>query len=455
MSFLQVNGHTIPKLTLPLERFELACGATLCVSPRPGAPVCAIYAHVRGGPALDPKSLEGTAYLVGALCDQGTREHDEEEIATLLEPAGGEISGDASGLSGTIVTEDWELLVDLMCEQLVGATYPKEACARQKKRLLDRLLVERDDPRNQGGLLFRRFVYGDHWLGRAAYGTLESVRRIDVKHLRAFHRENWVGKRLVIAVCGDVDPRAVLKRLERGLAKLAPGTPLDPQPPTFPPRARRIGLFPAERQQVHLYLGHLGVQRGHPDYAALVVMDHVLGTGPGFTNRISRRLRDELGLAYSVHASIHASAGILPGMFTAYIGTSPQHVGTAIGGFLEEIRRIQAEPVTPEELEIAKSYLLGSYPLGFERVARRVSYIISSVLHGFGPENLEQLLAQFAAVTTADVQRVAREHLHPDASCLAASGPLKQRELERAFSGTMPATTPGAVTVRKRTAKTK
>jgi len=156
----------------------------------------------------------------------------------------------------------------------------------------------------------------------------------------------------------------------------------------------------------------------------------VLGTGPGFTNRISRILRDEKGLAYSVNANIHGSAGILPGMFTAYIGTSPDNVRTAVAGFLHEMRRIRDEQVGDDELGIAKNYLVGSFPLGFERAARRASYMVSHELYGFPADNLERLVRAFGDVTAEDVQRVAREHLFPDASCLAAAGPVKARELE-------------------------
>jgi zinc protease len=423
----------VPKLELPIERFELSCGAVLLVSRRPSAPVVAAYAHMRGGPALDPAGFEGTAYLTGALADQGTAHHDEEQLANLLEPAGGEVSGDASGLAGTIVVRDWELLLDVLCEELVEPSFPKAKVERQKKRLLDRLEVERDEPRTQGGLLFRKLVYGDHWLGRPAYGTVESVKRVEPKHLRTYHRANWVAKRAIIAVCGDVDPLAIKKRMERNLARWTPGTALATSPPKLPERATRVSVFPADRQQVHLYLGHLGIQRGDPDYAALVVMDHVLGTGPGFTNRISRKLRDELGLAYSVNANIHSSAGILPGMFTAYIGTSPEHVDTAVKGFLAEIQSLQAMPPSREELEVAKSYLLGSFPLGFERASRRASYMVSAELHKFPADNLERLLVQFASVTAEDVQRVARTHLHPSASCLVASGPVRREDLVRAL----------------------
>ncbi len=423
----------VPALSVPAERKMLECGAVLVVSRRASAPIVAVQAHVRGGPALDPKGLEGTTFLAGTLADQGTQRHSETEIAELLEPAGGEISGDASGLAGTIVSGEWELLVDLTCEMLTSPTYPEAEVERQRKRLVDRLTVERDDPRSQGGRLFRQLVYGDHWLGRAAYGSLESVARITSKHLRAHHAKNWVARRGVIAVCGDVDPALVKRRFDRALRAWPAGEALVTTPPKLPPRATRIDAFPAKRQQVHLFLGHLGIKRNDPDYAALVVMDHILGTGPGFTNRISKRLRDEQGLAYSVSANIHGSAGLLPGMFTAYIGTSPQHVPTALKGFLDEIRRIQNERVSDDELEIAKNYLIGSFPLGFERASRRASYLVSAEVHNFPADNLQRLLADFASVTADDVQRVARAHLFPDASCVAAAGPIHRSALARAY----------------------
>lgn len=423
--------RAIPKLSIPIQRFELTCGAVLLVSPRSSAPIAAVQIHVRGGSSRDPAGREGTAFLTGALADQGTARFDEEEIVALLEPEGGEIAGDAGGLSGAIVNERWELLLEMLVEMMTSATYPAEEVARQKQRLLDRLLVERDDPRVQGGLLFRKLVYGNHWLGRAARGSLESLTKITPKQLVEFRKANWIGRRTVIAVSGDVEGAAVKRVLEKLLKKWSPGARVVPGPPKFPPVARRVGVFTAPRQQVHVYMGHLGIARNDPDYAALVVMDHVLGTGPGFTNRVSRKLRDELGLAYSVSANIHGSAGLLPGMFTAYIGTSPEHVGTAVKGFVGEIRRMQKELVGKAELDVAKSYLIGSFPLGFERSSRRASYLVSAEVHGFPQDHLERLLEQFAAVTAGDVRRVARKHLFPDESCIAAAGPVKKSDLAK------------------------
>jgi zinc protease len=424
-----------PAAHFAIERFELACGARLLVSPRPGAPVTAIQVHLRGGHSLDPAGREGTAFLTGSLLDQGTRTHTEEQIATELETAGGSLTGDASGLSGTIASGEWRTLAELACELLTEPTFPQDRVQLQRKRLLDRLLLESSDPRARAERLFQRLVYGRHFLGRAPQGTASSVAQLARRDLVAFHRSNWVGCRALIAVCGDVEPRAVARAMDRRLAGWKRGVALPPREHHFPPRTVRVDAFEARREQVHLYVGHLGVPRMHPDYPALVVMDHVLGTGPGFTNRISRRLRDELGLAYTVHAAIHSSAGIHPGMFLAYIGTSPEHAATALGGFRSEIRRIQEQPVAEDELATAIDYVVGSYALSFQRAARRANYMISVERHGLPDDNLELLPRQIAAVTADQVQRAAREHLFPSHSVVASGGPLSARALRRIVAG--------------------
>jgi zinc protease len=426
-----------PRVDLPIVPFDLSCGARLLVSPRAQAPVTAVQMHMRGGVSLDPPRREGTAWLTGALLDQGTRHHDEAQIAGLLETAGGGLGGDANGINGSIASTHWERLIDLTSEVITEPTFPPARVQRQKQRLLDRLLIERDEPRVQGERLFRRLIYGDHWLGRPATGDISSVRRIARADLAAFHRASWMPQRALFGVCGDVDAQAVKRLLERRLKGWKRGNDTPPPAPEYPARAVRLDVFESDRAQVHLYVGHLGIRRNHPDYTALVVLDHVLGTGPGFTNRISRRLRDELGLAYSVHASIHNSAGLHPGTFTAYIGTSPQNLATALEGFLAEIRRIQSEPVGEAELAVAKDYVVGAFALAFQRASRRAGYLISQQRHGLPPDNLERYPRELAAVTAADVQRVAREHFHPDRVCVVAAGPVKRSELERAVAGAL------------------
>ncbi|MDP6954417.1 MAG: pitrilysin family protein [Planctomycetota bacterium] len=420
-------------LELPCQAFDLDCGARLLVSPRPAAPVTAVRVHLRGGRSGDPQGLGGLALMVGALADQGTKKYDEETISKLLMPAGGAVAGDANGLSGTVAGDDWKLLCEIMASMLTEPSYPAGPVARQKERAMGRLMAEAQDPRVQGSRLLRGLVYGDHWLARPERGTVDSLVAITPAKLRAHQRRTWVASRAMIAVCGALDAERVRRQWNRLLRGWKSGRPHIQTPLSFPAPGKRVAAFNAKRAQVHVHLGHLGVRRSNPDYPALVLLDHILGTGPGFTDRISRRLRDELGLAYSVSAAIHNSAGLAPGMFRAYIGTSKEHVGTAVAAFLEEMRRIRDEPVAVEELELARDYLLGSYPLGFERASRRAAFLVTREVHGFGDSYLEDLIASFKAVTTQDVQRAARAHLWPERCCLAAAGPVNKAELRRAL----------------------
>lgn len=423
----------LPGLTIPTQRVELPNGLVLIISRREGAPITAVKMMMRGGVGLDPEGQEGLTWLVGRLADQGTDLHDEAELVTRLEPCGGSISGNHGGLSGSVAGDHWEVLLKTVLEVARGAAYPSEPVRVQQRRFQARLQVEQENPRAQASQRFMRLIYGKHWLGRPAHGTADSIGALDPAKIRAHHRANWGPNRAILAVCGDVDPAEVKRlvlRLTRGWEAVGA---LKRHKAKFPPDGNRIDAFKKSRDQVHVFLGHLGIQRSDPDWATLVVMDHILGSGPGFTARITKRLRDEQGLAYSVHADIHSSAGRLPGRFSAYIGTSPEHVHTAVGGFLQEMRRIQDELVTRMELDLARDYLVGSFPLGFERASQRAAYLISAEIHGHSDDYLARLPGNFASVTAKMVRDAARKHLRPDHCCLSASGPVTKRELLRAL----------------------
>jgi zinc protease len=230
----------------------------------------------------------------------------------------------------------------------------------------------------------------------------------------------------VIAACGDLETATILDLLERsfgGWRRAVAPLPTSPAP-QHPTRKNQVRLAMA-REQTQIYLGHPGIRRSDPDYYRLLVMDHVLGTGPGFTDRISRKLRDEQGLCYSVSATICGSAGLEPGYFVAYIGTSPQHEPQAIDGFLEEIRRLRTQPPRADEVELVQQYLTGSFALSLERNASLAAFLIGCERHQLGLDYLVRYPDLVRAVTAAQVQEVAARHLDPERFHLVVVGPRK------------------------------
>jgi zinc protease len=159
-----------------------------------------------------------------------------------------------------------------------------------------------------------------------------------------------------------------------------------------------------------------------PDFYKLSVMDHILGSGPGFTSRCSRRLRDEMGLCYAVSAGISASADEEPGTFTAYIGASAANRQKAIDGFLEEIRRIRSEAPSEAELQDVKDYLTGSYVFGLERNSNLAGYAIRARKFGLGYDFVERYPDIVRSITVDDVREAAERHLHPDNLTIVSAG---------------------------------
>jgi zinc protease len=171
-------------------------------------------------------------------------------------------------------------------------------------------------------------------------------------------------------------------------------------------------------------MGHAGIRRSNPDYYKLLVLDYVLGTGPGFTDRLSSRLRDREGLAYTVSATVAASADREPGLFTCYIGTDRENFARVKAEFLQELNRIRDQKPGAREVEDAKSYLLGSLLLQFTTDAGIAGQLLSIERHHLGPHYLEDYRKAVSAVTPEDVQAVARKYLDPRRMVLVAAGPV-------------------------------
>jgi len=151
-----------------------------------------------------------------------------------------------------------------------------------------------------------------------------------------------------------------------------------------------------------------------------------LGGGAGFTARIPQRMRDELGLAYTTFASITSSAGMDPGRFIAFIGTSPENMKLAIDGLLNEIRRIIEEPVTPQELQDAKDYLTGSFVFAFESSPQIARFLVHAEVYSLGFDYIEKYPEYIRAVTINDISRVARKYLDCENYTLVVVGPVAE-----------------------------
>jgi zinc protease len=194
----------------------------------------------------------------------------------------------------------------------------------------------------------------------------------------------------------------------------------------MPEKFRQRIISNPDAVQMQFYLGHVGIRRDDPDYFKLMVMDYILGTGPGFTDRLSARLRDREGLAYTVNANITTTADLEPGVFSCYIGTDAGNFERVKKEFLEELEKIRT--TIPEEAELAdaKNYLLGNLPFRFTTNAAIASQLLMVERLGVGLDYLDKFRKEVAAVTGEDIKSVASRHIQTDKLILLAVGAIDE-----------------------------
>ena len=419
--------------TLDVERMELPNGLVLLLSENHWIPSVSINAIVTAGSRFEADDQAGLASLTGALLDAGTTSRTSQQIAETIESAGGQLGtfGDyqSSGAVVRLLSKDTALGLDVASDLLVNATFPEAKVREHADRRTAQIKARLDVPRTQASDVFNEIVFQGSPQHRPPIGYEETVKRLTRGDVEQFYRRFYVPQNMMLSIAGDIDKNevkgivgATFGRLPRAQEFQVPQVPLPHR------QTRPIERFvAAAKEQVNVIIGHLGIERRNPDYYALLLMDTILGSSPGFTSRIPRILRDEQGLAYTTFSNITSSAGLDPGRFIAYIGTAPENLDRAVSGLRLEIERIVEEGVTAEELETAKLYLTGSFVFHFQRNSQIADFLLEAELYGLGFDYLQRYPELIRATSIEDVSRVTRKYIDPQNLTTVVVGPIDEQ----------------------------
>ena len=409
------------------RRRRLDNGLRLIHERRPGTGVVALDLYVDAGWLREARP--GVSCLTGRLLEEGTQNRSASELAAAIEDVGGSMEASPAWTSLRVRAEDLALALELLAELVRRPVFPADAVDWAKERIVADLKADLEDPAYHADLLFRGLIYGAHPLGRDPRGTPREVRLLTRDDVIAHHRRHFAPESAFLVAVGDFDPRALGRLVKAHFGSWAPrGQDLPPCPPLFDvpkPRARRVE-YPGE--QVHIILGHLGISRHHPDFEALVVLDHIFGTGPGFSDRLGRVVRDELGLVYSIGGGITDSADLLPGLFRVYAGTMPAEADRVVAAITEQVRAMHDGAFSDDEVDRARRYLAGAYVFDFQTVEQRADRLLELERLGQGLDEPRHWPERIAAITPRQVRQAARTHLHPQSLFRVEYGPILPRK---------------------------
>lgn len=412
-------------------RRDLAGGIPIVIVEDRTLPLIRLGVSLRIGDFLDPADRIGLASLTAAMMrDGGAGERTPEEFDERIEFLAATIStssGDTEARASlSTITPVFEESLDLFFDVLRNPRFDEERFEIRKRNVLEGLKQRNDDADDLLNREWAMLLHGeDHHLGRQL--TTAHLDAITPDDLRAFHRRYWRPEHMVFAVSGDVEADALQAMIEEHLAdwpEAEADTDFD-WPPTGETAEPSPGIYHLEKDipQGKVRIGHLSPRWEdweNPERAAIQVMDHILGAS-GFTSRLMQRIRSDEGLAYGAGGRFGFNP-LGPSRYTLGYQSKSETVALAASIALEEVRRIREEPVSEEELALAKTSLTESFPRRFETARARASLFANDVFLGRSHDYWMRWREQVEAVTPEAVLAAARKYLEPERMVMLVVG---------------------------------
>lgn len=422
-----VCGTSSAEAAMTAKRTVLNNGMVLLTSEQRTLPMVSIELLIDAGSRFEPADQAGLANLTSRLLLYGTKQRSASQISEALDFIGASLEAscgqDTASMSMTMLKKDLTTGLELLADVLTQSTFPQGEIDRQKQAIIGSIRAAEEEPGHVAGKAFAAALFPQSPYGRPMEGTEASVKALTQKGLREFFARNYRPNRAILAVVGDVSEAEIVKALNGAFRNWTKGEPSGTVPAPTKIGPAKVVRINKDLTQANIVLGHNGVDRANPDYYAIQVMNYILGGG-GFSSRAMDSIRNERGLAYSVYSFFAAEKS--HGAFEFVMQTKNETALEALRIATDEMRRMREELVSEQELNDAKDYLIGSFPLRFD-TNRKVAGFLSQVEYfKLGMDYPDRYADLIRRVAREDVQRVAKQYLQPEQLITVIVGNLKK-----------------------------
>jgi len=410
----------------PVEKIRLPNELTILVSEDRTLPSVTVRLLLGAGSGRDPEGKAGLANLAAQGLLLGTETRTVAEINRALDFIGANLSAfcdrDAAGMALEVLRKHFPTGFEIFLDCLLRPQFPEEEIAAEIERIRGQIRARKDQPGTVAQKAFYRNLFPGSAYGHPVEGTDRTLKTLVRQDVLDFYGSMYRPRDAVIAVVGDITAAEVQSVLAGRLEDWTAGS--DSAAPAAADAATESRTVEIDRDitQANIVVGHGGIARSNPDYYAVAVMNYILGGG-GFSSRLVQKIRVERGWAYSV--SSRFSAWKHTGAFQVVLQTKNETAQAAVGIVLDQMQRLRREPVTPQELQTARKYLTGSFPLRFDSHGELAGFLCGLHYYELGLDYPEQYTARIEAVTLDAVQQAARRYLHPERAIRVVVGDLE------------------------------
>ncbi|MCB1355921.1 MAG: insulinase family protein [Maritimibacter sp.] len=385
-------------------------------------PFVALELRFRGGTSLDLPGKRGAVNLMTGLLEEGAAEMDSRAFAAAREELAARIRFDSNddmvSVSAEVLTENRNAAMALLRAALVEPRFDQDAVERVRAQVLANLRNREKDPNALAADVFSPIAYGDHPYGSYQGGTIDSVTALTRDDIVTAFENAIARDRVYISAVGDITPEELGALLDDLLGDLPEtGAPMPPDVAFQANGGLTVLPFPSPQSTAHF--GHAGIGIDSPDFFAAYVVNTIFG-GAGYHSRLTEEVREKRGLTYGIQTYLidydHAEALI------GVVATVNERMAETVRVVRDEWARIASEGVTADELDAAKTYLTGAYPLRFDGNAPIARILVGMQLDGRSPDYVKTRNAQIEAVTLEEANRVAADLYRPENLMFAIVG---------------------------------
>lgn len=377
-------------------------------------PFAAIEIRFRGGGSLDREGNRGAVNLMTGLIEEGAGDMDAQQFAAardaLAASFGFDSHRDALTISARFLTENRDEAMALLREALINPRFDQDAIERVRAQVLSSIRGDENDPNSIASRTFNALAYGDHPYGTPVEGTIESVTALTREDIVIAYRDVLALDRVYVAAVGDITAQELATLLDDLLGDLPEtGAPLPGDAPLQFDGG--VTLVPFDTPQSVAIFGQAGIARDDPDFFPAYVANEIFG-GSGRQSRLGMEVREKRGLTYGV--GTYLVNYDYSDMLIGQLASANDRMGEAIEIIRQEWANIAAEGVTEKELDEAKTYLTGAYPLRFDGNRTIARILVGMQMDGLTPDYVTSRNDMVNAVTLDDVRRVAKRLYRPD-----------------------------------------
>ncbi len=404
------------------SRTELEHGLTVLTESMSGVRSASVGVWIRFGSAHESLEEMGIAHLLEHMVFKATARRSARDIALSLERLGGSLDAyttrEHTSFQARVLDEHLDVALDVLADLVVHPTLRAEDLELEREVILEEISTVEDTPDDLIFELQSEALWNGHPYGHSILGTRDTVSRLTAADLQRVHGAVYGRPNIVIAGAGHVAHEAFVARVD-GLFAEAPGG--GAAPVVAPVATEPLPVIRQQRDtaQTHIVLGMRTFGHADPRRYAFVLLSNAMGGG--MSSRLFQRVREELGLAYSVYSfqSFYQDAGVSG----VYVGTRPEWGDRALDVIREEMAQVARTGLDEEELQDAKGQVKGQLALSLESSGGRMHRLAAFELYDEPFQDLDELTARVDAVTLEDIAGVAKDYWDPDRHTLVRLGP--------------------------------